>query len=228
MRLSRPDTDDPNKRRHFEISIDSPFHILSCRATQANTSLPAYGVDDVVGNQDMPDCGCPSAPRRRNSPPSFQIPNARNSVDVQAEQAAALDSLTRPQAAHVHTSAPRRLLADPQGRRSVDGLTTRHPGRPMAENIRPMDLIRGPSIGPPAFDHDQPPPALITPPPPYDNVASPSTTLADYFSRRSFIYGDEGAPDDTEQSGGQITPGAGRARSVDLPRGWAPIGASAL
>jgi hypothetical protein len=31
---------DPTKRRHFEISIDSPFHILSCKATQANIYLP--------------------------------------------------------------------------------------------------------------------------------------------------------------------------------------------
>merc|ERR1711939_506973 len=42
MRLSRPDENDSAKRRHFEISIDSPFNILSCRATQANISLPAY------------------------------------------------------------------------------------------------------------------------------------------------------------------------------------------
>ena len=44
MRISRADGDDPTgkRRRHFEISIDSPFTVLNCRATQANTSLPQY------------------------------------------------------------------------------------------------------------------------------------------------------------------------------------------
>ncbi|OJD12111.1 hypothetical protein ACJ73_09408, partial [Blastomyces percursus] len=36
LRLSKLDERDPTKRRHFEISIDSPFHIMSCLATQSN------------------------------------------------------------------------------------------------------------------------------------------------------------------------------------------------
>lgn len=42
MRLSKPGQPNSNKRRHFEISIDSPLHILSCQVTQANITLPAY------------------------------------------------------------------------------------------------------------------------------------------------------------------------------------------
>ncbi|KAG5359489.1 Arrestin-related trafficking adapter 3 [Yarrowia sp. C11] len=42
MRLSKIDPENPEKRKHFEISIDSPFHLLDSRCTGANVSLPAY------------------------------------------------------------------------------------------------------------------------------------------------------------------------------------------
>ena len=68
MRLSKADTNDPSKRRHFEISIDSPFHVLSCRATGANTALPAYGDDRsaIVMDNVAGKCNCP--PPNRRSP----------------------------------------------------------------------------------------------------------------------------------------------------------------
>ncbi|KAF8465299.1 hypothetical protein BDZ91DRAFT_659344 [Kalaharituber pfeilii] len=68
MRLSKADTNDPSKRRHFEISIDSPFHILSCRATQANTSLPAY-----TDNRNAA-----SSPSNSTGPCNCQLLNRRN------------------------------------------------------------------------------------------------------------------------------------------------------
>lgn len=68
MRLSKTDPNDPSKRRHFEISIDSPFHILSCRATSANTALPAYNSGPTSGILPGADaCSCPPL-TRRNSP----------------------------------------------------------------------------------------------------------------------------------------------------------------
>jgi arrestin-related trafficking adapter 3/6 len=63
MRLSKPDQNDPAKRRHFEISIDSPFHILSCQAAASFTALPAYGSASQKGGETYV-CGCPDAPRR--------------------------------------------------------------------------------------------------------------------------------------------------------------------
>jgi hypothetical protein len=82
MRLSKPDTNDPTKRRHFEISIDSPFHILSCRATQANISLPAYtSPESGVNGTHLYDCGCPGAARRRNSPAVYPAMNALNAAN---------------------------------------------------------------------------------------------------------------------------------------------------
>ncbi|KAL1863086.1 hypothetical protein VTK73DRAFT_6448 [Phialemonium thermophilum] len=69
MRISRADPEDPagKRRRHFEISIDSPFTVLNCRATQANTFLPQYSSGDgSTVDIDFPhgqpmSCGCPDA-----------------------------------------------------------------------------------------------------------------------------------------------------------------------
>ncbi|EPS39229.1 hypothetical protein H072_7020 [Dactylellina haptotyla CBS 200.50] len=60
MRLSKVDPNDSSKRRHFEISIDSPFHILSCKCSQANISLPAYS-DRDQSQQPANSCHCPGS-----------------------------------------------------------------------------------------------------------------------------------------------------------------------
>lgn len=59
LRLSKadPQKDDANKRRHFEISIDSPVHLLSCRCTLANTQLPTYSDASVATHARLP-CPC--------------------------------------------------------------------------------------------------------------------------------------------------------------------------
>jgi hypothetical protein len=63
MRISRLDTEDPSgtKRRHFEISIDSPLTILNCRATKANTYLPAYSGEMNRPSPYQSACGCPDS-----------------------------------------------------------------------------------------------------------------------------------------------------------------------
>ena len=59
MRLSKadPQPNDPAKRRHFEISIDSPVHLLSCRCTNASTQLPSYQDSSHSVNARLP-CPC--------------------------------------------------------------------------------------------------------------------------------------------------------------------------
>jgi len=210
MRLSKPDAVDPTKRRHFEISIDSPFHILSCRATQANISLPAYSAPELsTGGTSLYDCGCPGANVRRNSPTSF-IPtlNALNSArtgqtdDNGRPTTPTLQSpgLARPQQAHVH------------------GVTH-------GQQERPIHLLRAPSFNPPAFEDEEPPPPLITPPPQYDDIASPTSGLADYFSRLADTYDSD---DDETQRRGRVnvplTPGGRIHRSMDIRRDWVPVG----
>jgi len=210
MRLSKPDAADPTKRRHFEISIDSPFHILSCRATQANTALPAYATpESTTLLTEHSSCGCPGAPRRRNSPSSL-IPSLNN-LPPTNDSSSSIDnvilppaSLARPQAAHIH---------DPNTGQS-----------------RPMHLLRTPSFNPPPFEDDDPPPPLMTPPPNYDTLVSadPRTGLADYFARLA----DEVAEDE-DRSGSllpnsrmeiPLTPGGRINRSMDERRTWLPLG----
>ncbi|KAF3908537.1 hypothetical protein ABW21_db0206838 [Orbilia brochopaga] len=88
MRLSKLDPNDPNKRRHFEISIDSPFHILSCKCSHANISLPAY-TDRDHSQQPTNSCNCPNS--GQNSPLPFG-----NVIEVPALPDTAPNDLPRP------------------------------------------------------------------------------------------------------------------------------------
>ncbi|KAJ6261942.1 hypothetical protein Dda_2741 [Drechslerella dactyloides] len=88
MRLSKLDPNDPNKRRHFEISIDSPFHILSCKCSHANISLPAY-TDRDHSQQLTNSCNCPNS--GQNSPLPFG-----NVVEIPALPDTAPNDLPRP------------------------------------------------------------------------------------------------------------------------------------
>lgn len=210
MRLSKPDADNPGKRRHFEISIDSPFHILSCRATQANIALPAYsGSDTPAAPLSLYECGCPNAARRRNSPTTF-LPtlSAFNNPNSIANTGVPSPGLARPQAAHIHGANP-----------------TTH--APHHQPDRPIHLLRAPSFNPPAFDDEEAPPPAPTPPPEYDTIASPTSGLADYFSRLSDAYEDDSG-DEAGRAGRvdvPLTPGARVNRSMDVTRSWVPIGA---
>lgn len=205
MRLSKPDQNDPSKRRHFEISIDSPFHILSCQATQANTALPAYSSPEPSnGAARMPECGCPGAPVRRTSPTSF-VPTLSSLSRSRGNSDATLPSpaLARPQAAHI--------------------------GGPTDSQLqRPIHLLRAPSFNPPPFDDEEPPPPIETPPPLYESIASPTTGLADYFARLSDTY-DEDSEGEVGGSRSRVeiplTPGSRvNSRSLDERRTWLPVG----
>ncbi|KAL9533804.1 putative arrestin-related trafficking adapter [Sphaerulina musiva] len=207
MRLSKPDVNDPTKRRHFEISIDSPFHILSCRATQQNTSLPAYtSPESGPLSTTLTECGCPGAAQRRNSPPNLALHalntqqfSLRNSLDSMSP------GLTRPPTVHARDA---------------------HIGRPQTID-RPIHLLRAPSFNPPPFSEEEPPPPLITPPPQYDSIASPTSGLADYFARLGDAYDDDDSSGEDDSRPGRVnvplTPGGRINRSVDLGRGWNPL-----
>jgi hypothetical protein len=221
MRLSKPDSQDPTKRRHFEISIDSPFHILSCRATQQNIMLPAYSSPQCgPTSTSLYECGCPGAAPRRNSPP---IVPALHSINT---------GISRPHDHHHQQAQPQQQggARTPTISRPESVHTANHIGRPQSID-RPMHLMRAPSFNPPPFEEEEPPPALITPPPQYDSIASPTSGLADYFARLSDAYDDDS---DGERQPGRVnvplTPGGRLNRSMDLGRsttgGWVPVGAS--
>lgn len=207
MRISRLDPDDPTgtKRRHFEISIDSPFTVLNCRATHANTNLPAYGADSQ-GTTYQSTCGCPDA----FSVPTDTSPSSSTGTLAGPNPPSTENLPAPPQAAHLAGS-----MGAPQ-------------------EPRPIHLLRVPSFNPPAFEDDvAPPPAIetvaapsradvMTPPPQYDVVVgTPSVDgMADYFVRLADA-GLEGPDDDSdtdaEESPTRILDRSGRV-NVANPR----------
>lgn len=230
LRISRIDPDDPTgkKRRHFEISIDSPFTVLNCRATQANTNLPAYAGLNSNPTPYHSACGCPDSA----SLPCNGSPNSSTGTLPGTELSNEALPLP-PQAAHLahsnmnhtnHTTIPGSPM------RSVDDLGIQ--GEP-----RPIHLLRVPSFNPPAFDDDTTPPPLLvaenpeaanaplmTPPPQYDVVVgTPSVDgLADYFTRlASAGYGNEddndSGSDDSDDQPTRILDRSGRV-NVAHPR----------
>jgi arrestin-related trafficking adapter 3/6 len=219
MRLSRPDDSDPTKRRHFEISIDSPFHILSCRATQANIALPAYtSPGPAPGLADEYECGCPGAPlRRRNSPQSSFIPTLTSLRD-RNNSTSSVDSVNRPGTLNrplTFGSAPSPLTRP----------ALAHVHEPNSSLQRPMHLLRNPSFNPPAFDDSDPPPPLVTPPPDYDRIVGgdPRGALADYFARLADEYSDDDEGIGRGRVDIPLTPGARVNRSMDARRDWIPL-----
>ncbi|OHE92137.1 arrestin domain-containing protein [Colletotrichum orchidophilum] len=224
MRISRLDPEDPTgtKRRHFEISIDSPFTVLNCRATQANTSLPEYSGPDVGLNQSRhTSCGCPDAVTI--SGPSGGSPNNLSTGALTVMEAPG-NLPAPPQAAHLPSSPQPTTggtgrTSPPNSQTSVDPLADVHP--------RPIHLLRVPSYNPPAFDAETPPPPaeseqlpLQTPPPQYDViVGTPSVDgMADYFARLADYGYDEPEEDsDSDEGPARITERGGRV-NVAHPR----------
>lgn len=208
MRISRADPEDPTgkRRRHFEISIDSPFTILNCRATQANTALPEYcDQGHVAVQRPQMSCGCPDAHPVDGSPSNSSAHLAlveqgtatprSGRPRVDSVNSSVLPGMPRP--AHFQDS-PRASGAlsrpSPTERRSED--PSSQPASPgLFDRGRPIHLLRHPSFNPPAFDADEPPPPvpaeLLTPPPNYDLiVGTPSVDgLADYFTRLAVYEG---------------------------------------
>jgi arrestin-related trafficking adapter 3/6 len=198
MRISRADPEDPTgkRRRHFEISIDSPFTVLNCRATQANTSLPEYRGAEQPMYRQQTTCGCPDANVVATNPSP-----ASSTGTIPAAEPISLNSesspLPPPPAAHINTQT--------------------HAGGPQAVQ-RPMHLLRYPSFNPPAFDADEAPPAMPTPPPQYDLVVgTPSVDgLADYFARlATYDDADSDSADEDFENPSRIMERSGRVNVVN-------------
>jgi hypothetical protein len=164
LRLSRLDPNDPSgtKRRHFEISIDSPFHILSCLATQTHTALPEYSGPTAPVPRQTFECGCPNAACITEDSPASStgsVPTLQSFTDPFGLDGSATTDLAPPAQAHIHSDA--------------------------STVVRPIHMMRHPSYNPPAFDAEEAPPPMQTPPPLYDQLfGTPSqNSLADYFAR---------------------------------------------
>ncbi|KAJ5727801.1 hypothetical protein N7493_005621, partial [Penicillium malachiteum] len=213
LRLSKIDERDPSKRRHFEISIDSPFHILSCKATQANIYLPAYS--RPASEPDPPsqefECGCPGAPPASRE---YSIPQSNSDREDAVSTLSRRDSIGRA-VTRSFTNGSGGLARPPQAHLAHEPNNDR-------EVPRPMHLLRTPSFAPPAFEDVPPPPPLMTPPPDYTTIVGNGdreAILEDYFSRLSF-YEEQ----DDDRGLGRVdvplTPGGRVNRSMDVPREW--------
>ncbi|PHH91859.1 hypothetical protein CDD83_10032 [Cordyceps sp. RAO-2017] len=221
MRISRIDPEDPSgtKRRHFEISIDSPFTVLNCRATQANTNLPAYSGPICHPAPFQAACGCPDAATVATNISPSSSTGTLLAVEMVNDMLP-----TPPQAAYLTSPTAANPACEPQS-----------PSRASAEDAgshsdpRPIHLLRAPSFDPPAFTADvAPPPAIfveeppvVTPPPQYDTVVgTPSVDgLADYFSRLA-DYGlrnGEDSGSDSDETPSRILDRSGRV-NVSHPR----------
>lgn len=222
LRLSKIDERDPGKRRHFEISIDSPFHLLSCKATQGNIYLPAYTSPD---SEPAPqpqgfECACPGAPLASKGSLTGQVaPNEGGNANP--------SSGTRPAESGVprsFTSGSGGLAPPPQAHIAREESNERA--------TRPMHLLRAPSYAPPAFEEVPPAPPLVTPPPDYTSIVGDNdrgAVFEDYFQRLSFHEDHE---DDDERGRGRVdvplTPGGRVNRSMDVPREWVRLGESTV
>ena len=209
MRISRLDTEDPTgkKRRHFEISIDSPFTILDCRASRDNLALPEYSGLNSHSLSQQHVCGCPNA-AVTNSPASS------------SDEVSTLMQTNGDGPSHGPETFVPDLARPPQAHLSSNAMVQ-----------RPIHMLRNPSYNPPAFDAEQPPPPMATPPPLYDHViGTPSHDgLADYFARLGEAYDDDAYEyDDLNRaySNGRVnvanprTPGGRIARSMDIDRNF--------
>lgn len=232
MRISRIDPDDPagKRRRHFEISIDSPFTVLNCRATQANTALPEYNSPDTSGTRHQTSCGCPDA----------QVFNSGTTPDNSSGSLVEATPVNTalpmpPQAAHLHTSSQgingnssgaSPTASSPTTATAGIGGAASNPVSPNSlqrvrdqENPRPIHLLRYPSFDPPPFDYDQAPPPLPTPPPNYDMVVgTPSVDgLADYFQRLSHYEDPAPIPEDDYLAAGASGSGGDGTDDITPP-----------
>ncbi|PBP27832.1 arrestin domain-containing protein, partial [Diplocarpon rosae] len=208
LRISRLDAADPTgkKRRHFEISIDSPISLLNCRATQANLALPSY-TDGNTGLSQQRVCGCPNAAPIATPPGMPALETSPDGPFPGNENADLVPDLARPPQAHLSTNAASGVL-------------------------RPMHLLRAPSFSPPPFDAEDAPPQISTPPPQYDQVVgTPShDALTDYFQRFTQFVEDHTSADDespnSSSRAGRVnvvnprTPGGRLARSMDIDRNF--------
>ena len=196
----------------FPISFDSPVHILSCKATQANIYLPTYTLPAAELNPPAREfeCGCPRAPL---TPHEYLVTQSSSDHGHFISNSNRRTSIVRP----VSRSSTNRTgdLARPPHAHSADVRVERDPVP------RPMHLLRTPSFAPPAFeDVETPPPPFVTPPPKYTSVmgnGDRETVLEDYFSRLSFS---EESNDDRGRASVDVTFAlSGHANhNLDVPR----------
>ncbi|KAK2813403.1 hypothetical protein FQN50_000719 [Emmonsiellopsis sp. PD_5] len=217
LRLSKPDDQDPTKRRNFEVSIDSPFRIMPCLATQSNLNLPSYSHPETVQLKKNLYCGCEQAKEDSITPP----PTGSGTGDGSsiADGSSADFARMSPPSNRSFASGSSGLSFPPQAHIQDASNNDRAP--------RPMHLLRAPSFAPPSFEDLPPPPPLPTPPPDYETIVpddDPHAGLEDYFERLHIAEREYDELRGSSRVDVPLTPGGRINRSMDIPREWVRAG----
>ncbi|ODV81960.1 uncharacterized protein CANTADRAFT_40948, partial [Suhomyces tanzawaensis NRRL Y-17324] len=195
LRISRKDPEKPEKRKHYEISIDSPIHILSPLAAHGNTLLPAYDNGSAPSNISLPNYSENSPPLSPEvqpidgtHPPNPLLPGVNRS-----DTTLSLDAMIQPTFYHLNSALNNDDPIERDGKMHLEAnlykpkkiptplqspQATPHPGTflsPLNSPIqRPIHLLRKPSVNPPPFNPDLDPSTAINiaPPPAYEEEDS--------------------------------------------------------
>lgn len=207
LRLSRRpaetnSSNPPPKRKHYEISIDSPIHLLDTHCTNSNVYLPAY-IDLVshrpsssslrrpipaseIGNHGLlheNDLARPIHLLRKPSiaPPPFEVDDALPPASLDEN-----DTTTMVSESSTHSITSRSLIASGIALQSVDSL--------------------GSSVAPSPIES-------IPPPPPYESAISGNSSS---YSDRFKLYQQQLKERDSNRSKSSILSDHNRGRSLDV------------
>lgn len=212
LRLSRADPDNSEKRKHYEILIDTPIHILSLKAVHANTLLPAYDADFGIEQPELPTYAPVSPPMSPDVIPVDGTTNRSNSTMLRETPSfnnSSLDAMMHqiePQFYHLNNLSDEPVQREPEmhldanlykpdkdhsDARLKSPQALPHPGTFNSSSMRPIHLLRKPSINPPTFEastlsHD----VDTVPPPAYeeeDHSLSMSPLRIDEHSSSSSV-----------------------------------------
>lgn len=175
LRISKTDPENSGKRKHYEISIDSPIHVLSPLAAHNNTLLPAY--DDLVDTPPQPQITSIGSPSQNPLSPGVIPVDGNNSRPIEFHHISTdMDVGATERDADMHLEAnlykPKDDLTitainSPQAKPHPDTFTS-----PLISPVqRPIHLIRKPSTAPPPFEESSKlPPVMSLHPPAYGDI----------------------------------------------------------
>ncbi|DAA73033.1 TPA_exp: Uncharacterized protein A8136_4958 [Trichophyton benhamiae CBS 112371] len=202
FRLSKWDNGSPQRRRQFDISIDSPLCITSCKANASNIYVPSYNSPSSYYTDEY-ECGCPDAVALShdvNLNPTLSLPPSFTDQGVPSPTTTSESNDTSQSDEHQDEN---NHYNDPP--------------------TRPVHFLRAPSFNPPPFESvPPPPPPILSPPPEYSTICSGESgnnEIVDYFA---LAHAREGQYDDNVRGSGRVdiplTPGGRVHRSMDIPR----------
>ncbi|KAH3676001.1 hypothetical protein WICMUC_002297 [Wickerhamomyces mucosus] len=201
LRLSRIIDGKP---KHYEISIDSPIHVLDPLCSHANTLLPAYGIPQFDSANQNHESNIYFPKNIVNSPPlspqaepvlEFINNNNQNSIQIALETSMG-KRRTSSTSSNIFPTFETSLSANVYKPTNLDnGLTSPQAVPVSPANSpppRPIHLIRRPSYDPPAFDADiSPPPVMRDLSPNVERLSHTETDILSFNNHGGigFAYG---------------------------------------